>query len=188
MTTDVQTPAPVTQDKESKEKEVAPIPVKDADAELRTEVEYLLELTKHKIQKGDMTPCPACTLLVHLTENRCHHCDSFIAANNALMRESQRRLGEIRAQLDGDHRSHSEREKDDNVSLSFGEKFKRIFAGSPEPVAPKPVAADPRAPRVLRNTAEGDPLKVVECDGPWLKVKTRDGQTGWVYSTLVIDR
>jgi len=158
------------------------------ESDLNRELESFLEITKHRIRPHGETPCPACSLLVHMDLNVCPHCESFIAANNALMRESVRRLGEIQAQLNGEHIAHSKSRKRADEGPSFGERMKRFFSGPKEDDAPSASPVDPTAPRLLRNTAEGDQLKVIEYDGPWFKVKTRDGQTGWVYSTLMIDR
>ena len=157
------------------------------DVDLHAEIESLLEITKHKIHRDNMTPCAACTILISVTLNTCPHCESFVAPNNALLRESLRRLDEIRAGIDGDHTSHSQARANDNQNLSFGERFKRFFTGEQkQEIVIKPMP-DPTARRILRNTVEGDPLKVLETDGPWFKVKTRDGQTGWVYSTIMDD-
>ncbi len=40
---------------------------------------------------------------------------------------------------------------------------------------------------VVTTVSEGDDLTVLERAGTWVRVKTDDGQTGWVYSTLVSD-
>ena len=39
--------------------------------------------------------------------------------------------------------------------------------------------------RVVTTASQGDKLRVLDQQGSWYKVKTNDGQTGWVYSTLV---
>ncbi|UCF05971.1 MAG: SH3 domain-containing protein [bacterium] len=39
--------------------------------------------------------------------------------------------------------------------------------------------------RVVTTANQGDKLKVLDRQGAWYKVKTKDGQTGWVYSSLV---
>jgi hypothetical protein len=41
--------------------------------------------------------------------------------------------------------------------------------------------------RVLTTVNQGDKLKVLDRQGAWCKVQTKDGQTGWVYSSLVKD-
>ncbi|MDH3197505.1 MAG: SH3 domain-containing protein [Candidatus Krumholzibacteria bacterium] len=190
MTTDVQTEAPAMVDETSAESE-APVEVDRIEsAELRAEVASLLEITKGKLKRDNHTPCPACTLLVDIQANRCPHCDSFIAANNALMRESLRRLNEIRAELDGRHGEYVDDLGKEPAKPPLRERIKRFFSSprAQRPSEPAGLTQDVTAPRLLRNTAEGDPLRVLETDGPWYKVKTRDGQTGWVYSTLVQDR
>jgi hypothetical protein len=190
MTTDGQTKAPAEVEKAGAESE-APVAVDRIEsAELRAEVASLLEITKGKLKRDNLTPCPACTLLVDIQTNRCPHCESFIAANNALMRESLRRLNEIRAELDGRHKEYVDDLQREPDKPPLRERIKRFFSNqrAERPSDPTVFAQDVTAPRLLRNTAEGDPLRVLETDGPWYKVKTRDGQTGWVYSTLVRDR
>jgi len=39
--------------------------------------------------------------------------------------------------------------------------------------------------RVLTTASQGDKLEVIDRQGAWYNVKTEDGQTGWVYSSLV---
>jgi hypothetical protein len=41
--------------------------------------------------------------------------------------------------------------------------------------------------RVVTTASQGDKLKVIGRQGAWYNVKTTDGQTGWVYSSLVKD-
>ncbi len=41
--------------------------------------------------------------------------------------------------------------------------------------------------RVVTTANQGDKLKVIDRQGSWYNVKTKDGQTGWVYSSLVKD-
>ena len=162
----------------------------DDHAELRTEIDRRVELTKHKIDRNDHTPCPSCTILVHVQLNRCPHCESDIAAHNALMRESLRRIGEIQAELDGRHREQVERRDAESAKPPMGERIKRFFSGAgtgEESGAEGSISieSDASVPRILGDVSPGDQLKVLETDGPWFKVKTRAGKTGWVYSTLV---
>ena len=50
------------------------------------------------------------------------------------------------------------------------------------------IRAEPTTDAVIVTTVgEGDDLEVLERVGTWVRVKTDDGQTGWVYSTLVSD-
>jgi hypothetical protein len=162
----------------------------DENADLRTEIERLVELTKHKIDRNDQTPCPSCTILVHVQLNHCPHCESDIAAHNALLRESVRRIGEIQTEIDGQHHEHVDRRDSDSAKPPLGERFKRFFSGAgtvEESGAEGSIRNEPDAsvPRILSDVSPGDQVKVLESDGPWLKVKTRAGKTGWVYSTLV---
>jgi len=39
--------------------------------------------------------------------------------------------------------------------------------------------------RVLTTVSQGDKLEVLGRQGAWYNIKTEDGQTGWVYSSLV---
>ncbi len=161
----------------------------DELAPMRDEIESLVELIKDKVNSDNLTPCPGCNIMVEISVNRCPHCDSNIAANNALVRESLRRLGEIRGELDGQHEVHVESLRDPSEKRSFGERFKQFFSGSPreeeldEP-APK---TGLKEPRIFDTIAVGDPIKVLEAADPWFKVKTREGKTGWVYSTILKD-
>ncbi|NIO28506.1 MAG: SH3 domain-containing protein [Candidatus Latescibacteria bacterium] len=41
--------------------------------------------------------------------------------------------------------------------------------------------------QVVTTANQGDKLKVLDRQGAWYKVQTKDGQTGWVYSSLVKD-
>jgi len=41
--------------------------------------------------------------------------------------------------------------------------------------------------QIVTTANNGDKLTVVEDRGSWYKVKTSDGQTGWVHSSLVKD-
>lgn len=163
----------------------AVIDEKDARAELGAEAESLVEITKKKVNRDNTTPCPACNILVDIKTNRCPHCESNIAANNALMRESLRRLDEIRSELDGEHGKLLKNRRNEETKPAVRERFKRFFSGPQPDDGSHDPSRDPMGPRVLDSVAEGDQLKVLESDGPWFKVKTRDGRTGWVYSTLV---
>jgi hypothetical protein len=168
----------------------APAVVEETDehAALRAEIDSLVELTKKKVNRDDLTPCPACTILVHIKTNQCPHCESNIAANNALLRESLRRIDEIRAELDGRHGKLVEKRREETVKPDKRGRFRRFFSGSQAGEGADAVARPEDGPRILDNVAEGDQLRVLERDEPWYKVKTRDGRTGWVYSTLVEDR
>ncbi|NIO29506.1 MAG: SH3 domain-containing protein [Candidatus Latescibacteria bacterium] len=154
---------------------------------LQAEVEWLLEFKSEKVRGDNLTPCPACTTFVQISANQCPNCDSNIAANNALIRESLRRLEEITAQLDGQHVRHIENHQK-AAKRPLRERIKHFFSN---PQGHKELAGIESAPddqRFLKNVREGDHLKVLERCGPWYKVKRRDGHTGWVYSTFVRDR
>lgn len=185
MTTQLETDAPAVAKGGAPLKTEAPIaPDRIENADLRDEVTSLLEITKHKIKKDNLTPCPACNVLVHVKLNKCPHCESFIAANNALMRESMRRLAEIQAELDREHLGRVDRIRKESSKRSLGERIKSLFSPQRVPEREKLAGPDPTGPRILDRTFEGGQLKVLELDGPWCKVTTRDGRTGWVYSTL----
>lgn len=76
---------------------------------LQWEANRLMEFKKEKVKRNNQTPCPACATYVHINANKCPHCSSDIAANNALVRESLRRLDEIAAQTEALHGQHMER-------------------------------------------------------------------------------
>jgi hypothetical protein len=179
METDIRNDAPVENEEEI-----------DELAPMRDEIESLVELIKDKVDNDNLTPCPGCNILVEISANRCPHCDSNIAANNALMRESIRRLDEIRGELDGEHDVHVESRLDPSEKQSFGERIRRFFSGAPveEDLIETPPELKPDEPRLFDTIAVGDTVKVLEAADPWYKVKTRDGKTGWVYSTVLRDR
>ena len=158
--------------------------------ELLEEIERLVELTRHKVDRDEQTPCPSCNILVDLQNNRCPHCESDIAAHNALLRESTKRLGEIEEELDGQSRKRADRDGQTNAGRSLGERIKRFFSGSEsgEKREPNNAGSYSTAPRILSEVSPGDQLTVLDSDGPWFKVKTRQGKTGWVFSTLVKDK
>ena len=179
MTTDIETAVSTVED------------ATHADAELTDEIEHLVELRKEKVIKNDHTPCPACASPVHIRTNECPYCDTNIAANNALVRETLRRIDEIAAELDAQHGRRPEDESEEQTNAGAWDRIKNFFSASPpQPAKEAPPPVDYEAPdaRMLSKVSEGDLLKVVAYDGAWYKVKTRDGQTGWVYSTLVKDR
>jgi len=191
MTTDVESKTTAPDKTEKLEQEAPDVAgAIDDPSELLKEVDRLVELTKHKIDRDDQTPCPSCTILVHIRLNECPHCQSNIAGHNALMRESKRRLGEIRAELDGQSGKRTDRDKAAAAGRPMGERIKRFFTGSDPEEQPEPpvIDIDATAPRILGEVSPGDQLKVLESDGPWFKVKTRQGKTGWVFSTLVKDK
>lgn len=169
-----------------------PVEIEEHDelAPMREEIESLVELIKDKVNEDNLTPCPGCNILVEISANRCPHCDSNIAANNALVRESIRRLDEIRGELDGQHDVQVESARGEDRKPGFGERLKRIFSGPPEVEPQEEEAASKPAenePRLFDTIAVGDTVKILEAVDPWYKIKTRDGKTGWVYSTILRD-
>ena len=97
-----------------------------ADA-LQWEASRLREFKKEKVKKNNQTPCPACATYVHINASKCPHCTSDIAANNALVRESLRRLEEITAQLEAMREQHIERIHG-VPRRPFRERFKGFFS------------------------------------------------------------
>lgn len=156
----------------------------NTEQERQAEIDELVEFKRKRVRDGNATPCPACNTLVEIHVNECPHCNSYIAPNNALVRESLRRLDELTAQLDGEH-GDLLANKGKRPKRSLGERLKSLFTG-PKPVEPEaPQVFSPDDPRFLEYAREGDHLKVLEHAGAWLKVKARDGKTGWIYSTIV---
>lgn len=147
----------------------------------KTELEQLLDITKNKISRGDQTPCAACGILVEIKASKCPHCESNIMANNALMRESVRRISELRGEIDIEHGRIVRRDAASQRKAGF---WTRLFSKSS---SSERSGQDDHGPRILDTAAEGDQLKILAYDGPWFKIKTRDGRIGWVYSTLRID-
>jgi hypothetical protein len=191
MTTDVESKVRVRDDAVTVEPEAPAVAgAIDDQNKLLAEIDRLVELTMDKIDRDDQTPCPSCNIMVHVQLNQCPHCESNIAAENALMRESMRRLGEIRTELDGGHREHADRNDAKTARLPVLKRIKQFFTGpGPEEKGQSnTVESDALAPRILSDVSPGDQLKVLESDGPWFKVKTRQGKTGWVFSTLVREK
>ena len=191
MTTDVESKAPERDDAVTSGPGITDVAGEIDDPELLLEeIDRLVELTKHKIDRDNQTPCPSCNILVHIQLYQCPHCESNIAAHNALMRESKRRLAEIRGELDGQSGKRVERGETVTARRPLGARVRRFFtgAGPEEDAVPEKIASDASAPRLLGEVSPGDQLTVLESDGPWFKVKTRQGKTGWVFSTLIKDK
>jgi len=141
--------------------------------QLEAQLEGLLRFRQEKIPAEGITLCPACMTHVQVSANECPNCDSNIAANNALVRESLRRLEEIEARLNGEHsRQHRK--------SSFWGRLKAVFSPPEEEAAG--AAATDAGPRFLDGVKEGDSIVVLEHLGPWCKVKTPDNRKGWIYS------
>ncbi|MDH3214854.1 MAG: SH3 domain-containing protein [Candidatus Krumholzibacteria bacterium] len=244
-------------------------------ASLQEEASRLAEFKKQNVKRQNQTPCPACATYVHINANKCPHCSSDIAANNALVRESLRRLDEVNADLDTLHTKHMRRHKatarpfseqvrsfvtpqmrDDmkiivpsffllfvvlvalrftgieplfwSITIAGGfiaysllnkSNMRRfvtidlyrsvlvigllIVMGSalPKPAAllswgtassvevQRPVAniraSSSTDSRIVTTAQQGDNLQVITRRGDWYHIKTSDGQTGWVYASLV---
>jgi hypothetical protein len=94
---------------------------------LQAEANRLVEFKKDRVKRNNQTPCPACATYVHINANKCPHCTSDIAANNALVRESLRQLEEITAELESMHEQHMER-LHGAPRRPFSERFKSFFS------------------------------------------------------------
>jgi hypothetical protein len=116
-----------------------------------------------------------------MTINRCPFCESDIAAETALARETTRRLRELSGQLDLEHAT---RTRETPKPRGFFERLKCLFEGDPAPEPINTLASDPMAKRLLCNLAPGDAIRVIGEDGSWLQVKTPTSEIGWVYSTF----
>jgi hypothetical protein len=103
------------------------------------------------------------------------------------MRESMRRLDEIRGELDGQHEVLLESRRDPSEKRSFGQRLKSFISGPRVEEQSVKNTQEAASPRIFDTIAVGDPVKVLEAADPWYKVKTRDGKTGWVYSTMFKD-
>jgi hypothetical protein len=152
-----------------------------AQPDRREEIDELMRIkTNHKID-GNRVPCPSCGVVIENQLNRCPFCDSDIAAEAALARETTRRLRELSGNLDAENATRTKEEEPQR--RGFFARLKYLFEGDPEPDLDAP-KVDPHAKRLLSNVAPGDSLKVVAEDGPWIMVKTLGGETGWVYATV----
>ena len=181
-----------TELKEAKEvtNETVPPAVKEPVApdrqKLHAELNELLEFKKKRVPRKGLTPCPSCTTLVDIDAKECPHCSSSIAANNALVRESMRRLREIEAELNDEHDQLDKSEPTEKQG--FWGRLRNAFSSSPQSESLITPVLEYDNPRFLDSVSEGDQLIVLDRVGAWYKVKTRDSRTGWVYSTFVEDR
>lgn len=167
-----------------KEKNTSPVaaaPDAVQTPDQRREIDELLRIKRSRRIEGSQVPCPSCTVPVDITINRCPFCESDIAAETALARETTRRLRELSGDLDAEHAARATEEVPQRPG--FFARLRYLFEGDPEPDAAAP-AVDPHARRLLCNISPGDSLKVLDEDGPWLKVKTAQGDIGWVFSTV----
>jgi hypothetical protein len=152
-----------------------------ADASRGEELNELLRIKgEHRI--GDTKlPCPSCGVAVENTINRCPFCESDIAAETALARETTRRLRELSGELDLEHAT---RVREAPKPRGFFARLKCLFEGDPTPEPIDTFKSDPMAKRLLGNLAPGDAIRVIGEDGAWLQVKTPTSEIGWVYSTF----
>lgn len=147
------------------------------------EIDELLRIKKERRIDAGRVPCPSCGVVVEMAINRCPFCDSDIAAETALARETTRRLRELSGELDAENAIRM-RPEDEPARRGFFARLKYLFEGDPEPSLADVPSVDPHAKRLLGLQSPGDSLKVLEEDGPWLQVKTQSGEIGWVYSTV----
>jgi hypothetical protein len=145
------------------------------------EIDELLRIKRSRRIDAGRLPCPCCGLVIAMTINRCPFCESDVAAETALARETMRRLQELSGEIEVEHDART-REKPKR--RGFFRRLKYLFEGDPEPDADDAPAVDPYAKRLLTMVSPGDSLKVLAEDGPWLQVKTNAGIIGWVYSTV----
>ena len=134
-------------------------------------VEELLEFMRERV-RGDMTRCPACNLFVPISARRCQHCESNIEANNALVRETLRRIDETAGRLDHEGRAL------DRVWRSTKNRIRRLFG---QKATVEGIVSEDDAQRELVGIHAGDQATVVETHGAWMRVETADGSKGWVY-------
>lgn len=144
----------------------------DTIEEPHGEPEELLEFMRERVH-GGMTQCPGCNLLVPISAKRCHHCETNIEANNALVRETLRHIEELAGRLDNDGRAL------DRAWRSLKNRIKRMF-GRTAPI--EGIVSEDDTQRVLTGIHAGDQITVVEIHGAWALVRTADGREGWVYS------
>jgi hypothetical protein len=152
-----------------------------AGPDRREEVDELLRIKQSRNFDTRQMPCPSCAVPVEITTNRCPFCESDIAAEAALARETTRRLRELSGEIDVEHAA---RTKEKPKRRGFFARLKYLFEGDPETAPDEGEQIDPYAKRLLNIVTIGDSVKVLEEDGPWLKVKTQAGDIGWVYSTI----
>ncbi len=150
-------------------------------AKLGTEIDELLRIKQSRRMTDTKVPCPSCGVVVEQTINRCPFCESDIAAETALARETTRRLREISGEL---NHEHATRLRETPKPRGFFARLKCLFQGDPAPEPIDTFKSDPTATRLLGHLAPGDAIRVIGEDGPWLQVKTPTSEIGWVYSTF----
>ncbi len=156
---------------------------KAATPEKLGEIDELMRIKQARKFDAKSVPCPCCNVMVEITINRCPFCDSDIAPETALARETMRRLRELSGEIDADHGKRLKAEEAPK-RRGFFERLKYLFEGDPVVNPNETKKIDPFAKRMLENQSPGDSIKVLAEDGPWLLVKTMGGETGWVYCTI----
>jgi predicted Zn-ribbon and HTH transcriptional regulator len=145
------------------------------------EIDGLLRIKKSRRMEEHRVPCPACGVVIENKLNRCPFCESDVAAETALARETMRRLRELSGELDAEHAA---RTREAPKPRGFFARLRCLFEGDPAPEPTHSFKADPTVKRLLGNLATGDAIRVIAEDGPWLQVKTPTSEIGWVYSTF----
>jgi predicted RNA-binding Zn-ribbon protein involved in translation (DUF1610 family) len=156
-------------------------PTADMDAERGAEINELLRVKQSRRMTETKVPCPSCGVVVEMTISRCPFCESDIAAETALARETTRRLRELTGAL---NLEHATRLRVTPKPRGFFARLKCLFTGDPAPEPINTFASDPTATRLLGHLAPGDAIRVIGEDGAWLQVKTPTSEIGWVYSTF----
>ena len=151
------------------------------DTKRGAEIDELLRIKQSRRITDTKVPCPSCGVVVEQTLNRCPFCESDIAAETALARETTRRLREISGDL---NLEHATRLKETPKPRGFFARLKCLFQGDPAPEPIETFKSDPTATRLLGHLAPGDAIRVIGEDGAWLQVKTPTSEIGWVYSTF----
>jgi hypothetical protein len=160
---------------------LGPAPRTEPDAKRGEEINELLRIKGQRRMGDAKVPCPSCGVVVDMTINRCPFCESDIAAETALARETTRRIRELSGDLDLEHIT---RMRETPKPRGFFARLKCLFQGDPAPEPIDTFKSDPLAKRLLCNLAPGDAIRVIGEDGSWLQVKTPTSEIGWVYSTF----
>ena len=156
---------------------------KAAAPEKLNEIDELLRIKQARKFDAKSVPCPCCNVMVEITINRCPFCDSDIAPETALARETMRRLRELSGEIDAEHAKRG-RAEEAPKRRGFFARLKYLFEGDPVVNPADTTKVDPFAKRMLANQSPGDSIKILAEDGPWLQVKTVGGEIGWIYATI----
>lgn len=156
---------------------------KAATPEKLSEIDELMRIKQARRFDAKQVPCPCCNVMVEIAMNRCPFCESDIAPETALARETMRRLRELSGEIDAEHAKRQKAEEAPK-RRGFFERLKYLFEGDPVVNPNDTKKIDPFAKRMLENQSPGDSIKVLAEDGPWMQVKTMGGEIGWVYCTI----